>query len=322
MRGRGVRIGSAAAAMALTAGTALLIPASASAATDSIVVGNCATSIQGAPGQPVALSTAAVTGTITDLISAVPLLGPPLATPFQQAFNALPPIPLGSIPSGQGNISGASISDAVVTQLNNIPLLGPIIGTLAGTVRQTLAAGCNIALSGVNAVVAPVQNGVKALAPVSQPSTPTKPSGPPPSRPSTGTPASPATPPGGGGSTSNTSLAASSATTSEQGAGFFPYYGRVPLFSYVNLPFAIPGRFAPSPGSLYGEQGVPGGTQNSAANSDVSPEVSTAGNAQALPVNSVSQIATPVFLAVLALAAAVALFVRALIFIGFGKTRA
>lgn len=89
-------------------------------------------------------------------------------------------------------------------------------------------------------------------------------------------------------------------------------FGRVPLFGYGALPFAVPGRYAPSPGVRYGGgvsgyrpgYGVPG---DSDADS-----VHTAGRAQALPgVGRMGGgVAAPVLLAVLLLACVTGALVR------------
>jgi hypothetical protein len=90
-------------------------------------------------------------------------------------------------------------------------------------------------------------------------------------------------------------------------------YGRVPLFSYTNLPFAVPGDFSPSPGVLYGGN-VSGYAPQVGSLSGISPSadgVQTAGRAQALPGSGTgSGVAAPVLIAVLALAGVTAALVR------------
>ncbi|EWM14918.1 hypothetical protein [Kutzneria sp. 744] len=90
-------------------------------------------------------------------------------------------------------------------------------------------------------------------------------------------------------------------------------YGRVPLFSYTNLPFAVPGDFAPSPGVLYGGN-VSGYAPQVGSLSSVTSSadgVQTAGRAQALPGSgSGGGVAAPVLIAVLLLAGVTAALVR------------
>jgi hypothetical protein len=287
-----------------------------------VVVGSCATSVQGAPGTPVSLSPSAVVQPVTDLIRAIPLLGPPLAEPFKAAFTALPPIPIGAIPTGSGVITGGQIANQVNAELNKIPLLGPIITTLTGRVQDTLAKLCGVTVTGVNTAVAPVQDGSKAIADASQQAVGSVLPGTQPGQPGTqpGTPPSTGQPgqPGGGQPDGN------------QGGGFSPIggvggldlplygsnpfsgnFGRVPLFSYGSLPFAMPGQFSPSPGIRYGGT-VPGYRPGYGLPTPSNDGVQTAGRAQALPGGGKlgGGVAAPVLLAVLALSCVTGALVR------------
>jgi hypothetical protein len=302
------------------------------AAATPVVLGSCATSVQGAPGTPVELSPAAVVQPITNLVKAVPILGPGLAAPFASAFNALPPIPLGALPTGSGTISGAQIADAVVTQLDNIPLLGPILGTLVGSVRSTLTSLCQVAVTGVNAVTAPVQDGTAAIASGSQQAQqnlgliPKSGSG-------GSTPVQTGTGAGGGAGGSGASAGGGSsqipASNSAVLGGLSQNYGSVswpsqllgigsaesPLARYAGIPFATAGLFAPAPGVRYGGS-VPGyspgfgmlGAPNNSANDGVQ----TAGHAVALGgIGSLpGGVGLPMLLAVLALSGVTAALVR------------
>ena len=156
---------TAATLLALVSASVGAVPATAA---EPIVVGSCATSVQGTPGTPVSLSPNAVLQPVTDLVRAVPLLGPPLAEPFKQAFSQLKPIPIGAVQAGTTTISGATIANAVMAELQKLPLLGPILGTLDKTVRATLTSGCGVVVTDVNQVAAPVQDGSKAVADASQ----------------------------------------------------------------------------------------------------------------------------------------------------------
>ena len=146
--------------LSVTAATLLaLVSASAGAvpaiAAEPIVVGSCATSVQGTPGTPVSLSPNAVLQPVTDLVRAVPLLGPPLAEPFKQAFSQLPPIPIGAVQTGTTTISGGTIANAVAAQLQKISLLGPILAAFVLTLVKTI-----LIIKGVDQNYAQVIQGV------------------------------------------------------------------------------------------------------------------------------------------------------------------
>ncbi|CCH35676.1 hypothetical protein ABZ816_13815 [Actinosynnema sp. NPDC047251] len=295
-------------------------------AAEPVVVGSCATTIQAAPGTPVSLSPGAVVQPVFDLVRAIPLLGPPLAEPFRKAFTALPPIPIGAIPTGSGVITGGEIADKVVAELNKIPLLGPILTTLTTGVRTTLTQLCGVTVTGVNAAVAPVQEGTKGLADASQeavgqlPGVPgTKPT-PNPGTPPPGT-GQPGTPPGGTPGTGQPGgLPGGFAPVGGVGGLDLPLYGanpfsgnfgRVPLFSYGSLPFAMPGQFTPSPGVRYGGN-VPGYRPGFGLPGADTDGVQTAGRAQALPGTGRmgGGVAAPVMLAVLLLSCVTGALVR------------
>jgi hypothetical protein len=337
------RFGAATAlTVAITAGSAVATASEADAATP-ILLGSCATSVQGTPGTPVELSPSAVVQPIVSLIDGIFILGPPLAAPFKSAFDALPPIPLGTLPTGSGTITGGQIANAVVAQLNKIPLLGPIIGTLVGTVQTTLAGMCSVGVTGVNAVVAPVQDGATSVDKGSQqvqkalgitPKSGTTPGsgGTTPGKGGTPTGTDPGkqggggTPSGGGGSakapTSNSpvlgGLPANLGTGGSLfGAGTLLDYGLAesPLSRYAGIPFASAGLFDPSPGVKYGgnvsgyapSYGVIG------QDTTVPPDgVETAGHAEALgPAGTLGNgVGLPMLLAVLMLAGVTAALVR------------
>lgn len=298
--------------LSVTAATLLtLISASVGAvpatAAEPIVVGSCATSVQGTPGTPVSLSPAAVTQPITDLIRAIPLLGPPLADPFKQAFSQGKPIPIGAVQVGTTTISGATIANAVVAELQKLPLLGQIIGTLDKSVRSTLTSGCQVVVTGVNQVAAPVQDGAKAVADASQQAVgaiqaPKPPAGQPQPEPGTNPGQQPGVNPGTPGATpgapSNRDFSLYS---------FGANFGRVPLFSYGSLPFAMPGLYSPSPGVRYGSQ-VPRASNGNGL--DIDP-VQAAGRATALPrLGGPGGVGAPVLVAVLMLACVTGALVR------------
>jgi hypothetical protein len=290
--------------LALASVSVGLVPAGAA---EPIVVGSCATSVQGTPGTPVSLSPNAVLQPVTDLVRAVPLLGPPLAEPFKQAFSQVKPIPIGAVQAGTTTISGATIANAVAAELQKIPLLGPILGTLDKTVRSTLTSGCQVVVTGVNQVAAPIQDGTKAIADASQQAVggiqaPKPPAGQPQPQPGTPPGARPGVNPGTPGTPEGTPIGRD-----------FPLYalgtnfGRVPLFSYGSLPFAMPGLYSPSPGVRYGSQ-VPRASNGNAVDGD---QVQAAGRATALPrLGGPGGVGLPVLLAVLMLACVTGALVR------------
>jgi hypothetical protein len=295
-------------------------------AAEPVVVGSCATTVEGAPGTPVSLSPGAVVDPVVNLVRAIPLLGPPLAQPLRQAFTALPPIPIGAIPTGSGYITGGEIANKVVAELAKIPLLGPVISTLSASVQQTLSATCGVTVNGVNAVAAPVQDGSAAIADASQgiveqivPGA-TQPQTPPPGgQPGTGQPGTGTPGTGTGGTPGQPGPGSIFSPVGGVGAGDLQLYGpqglganfgRVPLFGYGSLPFATPGLFSPSPGVRYGGQ-VPGYTPGYGLPTTDSGNVQTAGRAQALPgTGKMGGVAAPVLLAVLALSCVTGALVR------------
>jgi hypothetical protein len=298
--------------LSVTAATLLaLVSASVGAvpaiAAEPIVVGSCATSVQGTPGTPVSLSPNAVLQPVTDIVRAVPLLGPGLAEQLKAPFSQLKPMPIGAVQVGTTTISGATIANVVIAELQKIPLLGPILGTITGTVRATLTSGCGVVVTGVNQVAAPVQDGAKAVADTSQQvvggiQAPKPPAGQP--QPQPGTPpgqqpgVTPGTPGAPQGIAGNRDFSLYS---------FGSNFGRVPMFSYGSLPFAMPGLYSPSPGVRYGSQ-VPRASNGNGVDGD---PVQAAGRATALPrLGGPGGVGAPVLVAVLLLACVTGALVR------------
>jgi hypothetical protein len=291
-----------------------------------VVVGSCSTSVQGTPGQPVSLSPSAVVEPVATVINGIPLLGPPLVAPFRQAFNALPPIPLGAFPNGTATVSGADIATKVNAELAKLPLLGTVVNTVAPGVQQSLTKLCGVTLQGVNAAAGQVQQGSQALSqaagqvpgvPGRQPAPNKPPAGQPSTQSNTGSPQGASQGQAGqqsGGQTGFTPVGGLSPTE----VLLYPFgkigenFGRVPMFSYGSLPFALPGGFSPSPGVRYGSQAPGlGGTGFSPSGSGQSEAVQTAGQAQALPnSHGVGGVGAPILLAVLALSCVTGALVR------------
>lgn len=312
---RRVRNIPAAVALVLAICTLGLLGAGGTAtAAEPIVIGSCAASVQGAPGQPVALSPGAVLGVVTDAVRAVPLLGPGLAGAAKSAFAALPPIPIGALPNGTGFITGGTIANAVVAELKKIPLLGPVLGGVVTSVQSTLAGLCGVTVTGANAVAAPVQDGAKAVADASEEAMGNLPGGVPggpgPGSPGPGTPG-PGQPPTGMPGPNQPP------TGGYQGPGWQLYtpdlwnFGRSPMADYGSIPFAQAGLFAPSPGVRYGGS-VPGYSPEFGilGETDEDGVQQAAGRAEAFTPPANQHIAFPVLLAVLALSCVTAALVR------------
>ncbi|MBW4719389.1 hypothetical protein [Saccharothrix obliqua] len=298
-------------------GSGAAVGAGTAHAAEPVVVGDCATTVEGTPGAPVSLSPAAVTGPVTELVRAVPLLGPPLAEPFRAAFTALPPIPIGAVPTGTRVITGGEIADQVVGQLAGLPLLGPVLDPVTRGVRDTLTRLCGVTVVGVNAAVAPVQDASKAVADATGQLTGQPPRVPEP-EPEPEPEPGPGTPPGGGRpGTAEPGRPGAPPPVGGVGAPDLPLYGsfganagRVPLFTYGSLPFAVPGGFTPSPGIRYGGN-VPGYRPGYGLPGADADGVRTAGRAQALPGDGRGGgVAAPVLLAVLLLSCVTGALVR------------
>lgn len=280
------------------------------AAPPPVVIGSCATSVQGVPGQPVALQPSAVLGVVVDAVRAVPLLGPPLAGSAQTAFQALPPIPIGVLPTGTGYLNGGVVATAVVAKLAEIPLLGAVIGPVATSVQGTLTTVCGVTMTGVNTAAAPAQEGAKSVADASQQATGALVPG---GTPLPGNKPGPA-PGGGAGSQSPPPAGANQPVLGGAygGADLSRYLwgGRAPMTDYGSIPFASAGLFAPSPGVRYGGA-VSGYTpQFGILGADAQDGVRVAGNAEALHPTGGGRVALPVLLAVFALSGVTAALVR------------
>lgn len=318
----GRRVKSFATAVALifaTSATLLLAGGGTATAAEPIVIGDCSVSVQGTPGQPVSIAPGAVLGIVTDAVRAVPILGPPLAATAKQAFAALPPIPIGALPTGTGYITGGTIANAVVAELNKIPLLGPVLGSVVSTVQTQLTQLCGVTVTGVNAAAAPVQDGTAAVADASEAAVGqiTGQTG--------GTPGSPGSNPGSSGSGGTTPGSTGGGTTAPTspvvgglgGLGLDLYqgglwnYGRSPMADYSNIPFARAGLWAPSPGVRYGGS-VPGYSPEFGIVGDTPPDdgISVAGRAEALSPPKNQRVEFPVLLAVLFLSGVTAALVR------------
>ena len=336
MHARWTRFVAASTLTVAVAGTGLFAATPAQAATP-IIIGSCATTIQGAPGTPVELSPGAVAQPLVNIVNAVSL--GLLGSAFQSAFDALPAIPIGAIPTGTGFITGGQIANSVVAAIKPIPLLGPILGTVVTDVQSTLTSGCGVTVQAVNSAVAPVQDGTQTLSNLGAqtgqslglPSKTTSPGNP--SNPGGANQNPPGNPGGSGGGQTDpgTGLSSNMPVPDFPGLGdgsdllSNPAFGAAqllddglaesPLARYSGIPFASSGLFAPSPGVRYGGD-VPGYSPNYGVlnNGNAVPDgIQTAGEAQALGSASLpggNGIGLPMLLAVLALSGATAGLVR------------
>lgn len=319
--GRRVKSLISAIALIFAVSLATLLAGGTASAAEPIIVGSCATSVQGAPGQPVSLAPAAVLDTLFDVVRAIPFLGPPIAAKAKAAFAALPPIPIGAIPDGTGYITGGTIANAVVAEFKKLKLgiLGDLLTQAVTNLQAALTQGCTVTMTGVNAAAAPVQDGAAAVADASEeavakvvPGSSGGSSG----GGSTGGGSNPGTTPSTGGS-SGTPAPNQPVTGGLGGLGLDLYqpglwdYGRSPMADYSNIPFARAGLWAPSPGVRYGG-GVPGYSPEFGIVGDTPADdgVSVAGRAEAMSPPQSQRVEFPVLLAVLALSGVTAAMVR------------
>lgn len=324
------RFGALAGAGALVLGVAvagLTATSGTAEAASPIVIGDCSTTIEGTPGQPIQLSTSAVVQPIANIIGAVPILGPPLKKPFTDLFKALPPIPIGGVQNGTTTISGGTIANQVKAQLQKIPLLGPVLNLVLGTVQSTLTSLCGVTVTVTNDVGGVAQDGTAA---VEQGSTDVQKKLGIPGAGGSSSGGSGGGSTGGGGGGSGTGGGGNGPVTQMPhpnspvvgGLGLgdvqmydpngLPYnFGRSPMAMYANLPFAQPGLFSPTPGAQYGSS-VPGySPQFGILGGNGQPDgVEAAGHAEALAAPSGDKVALPVLLAVLALSGVTAALVR------------
>ncbi|GAA2666144.1 MULTISPECIES: hypothetical protein [Actinosynnema] len=313
MRTRSTRLAGAGTALAVVGTTAWLGAGTAAAAAEPVVLGECRTVVRGEPGTPLALSTSAVLAPVTDLVRAVPLLGPGLAEPFRTAFAALPPIPIGAIPTGQGVVTGGQIAARVNGALGELPLLGPVLTTVTGGVGRVLGGLCSVTAIGVNAVVAPVQEGVggvadaseavveQVLPPVPQRPAPQQPAPPAPQPQPQQPPArQPEELPGQGSGTGRGATTGTSSAVAAPGRDLLRWgadFTQAPALGHGALPFAA-----------RGEVGGPGAGRGLPQAADRG-DAHEAGRARALP-GLANGVATPVLLAVVLLACVTGALVR------------
>src|SRR5437763_6188956 len=116
MHSRWARFAAATGLTVAVAATGMVAGSGTAGASAPIILGSCDTSVQGTPGTALELSPSAVVQPVVNIVHALDPLN--LITPtFSSAFTALPPIPLGNLPSGSGTVSGSQIAGAVDAQL-------------------------------------------------------------------------------------------------------------------------------------------------------------------------------------------------------------
>jgi hypothetical protein len=114
---------------------------------EPVVASSCSAIVDGRPGQPVALDPRSVVEPIVAVLTPLDPLGV-LVGPFRGVWSVLGPIPLGVVPEGQAEIPASRVADAVTARLSEIPLLGPVLGTLVPVVRDTLGTLCGLLVRG------------------------------------------------------------------------------------------------------------------------------------------------------------------------------
>lgn len=321
---RRVRGFAAAAALVLVVCTTSLVSGGTAAAAEPIVVGDCSTTIQGTPGQPLAMSPSAVLAPVLNVVRAIPG-GGLLVTPISQQIAKMGNIPLGVLPNADTTISGDRITEAALPKIRaaieGIPLIGPLLSAILGGVQSALTSGCGIVVDVANTVAAPVQDGTDAVADASEKAVagiiPGASTGPVPGTPGSETPGGGQTPGTGGDPSTGMPGPNQPPIGGFQPSGWSLYepglwnFGRSPMAAYGSIPFARPGLFAPSPGVRYGGS-VPGYTPQFGILGTDNPgdDVQAAGRADALTPPEGQKIALPVLLAVLTLSMVTAALVR------------
>jgi hypothetical protein len=248
-----------------------------------------------------------------------------LLTPgVRSAFAALPPIPIGSIPTGTGFITAGQIANAVNAQLAKIPVIGAVINLVTSGVQKAFAGMCGVTVKAANTVGAAAQDnsakaadaanqGARALG-IAPGAAPGKPGTQPGTQPQPGNGGNPATSPPNG-STGGSNFPIVPGTDPLTGIPYLTQgfdYGRSPMTDYSSIPFAKAGLYAPSPGVRYGG-GVPGySPQFGILGTDTPPAdgVQAAGHAEALGGVPGRDIDISVLIAVLALSGVTAALVR------------
>lgn len=121
----------------------VLVAVQPAGAADPIVLGSCAGSVQGSPGQAIMLKPTAVLQPVTDALAPLDPLGV-LRRQVGSLWTTLPPIPIGAVAARPGSISGDAIGDAVIGRLRTVPFVAPLVGLIAGPLDATLTKSCGL----------------------------------------------------------------------------------------------------------------------------------------------------------------------------------
>jgi hypothetical protein len=276
-------------ALALAAGASCLAaPTTANAGGLPVLALSCTSTTYGFVGQPVTLSPLAVIGTVKDAAAHTEGLPDDAASRIGWDFGPKLPFTIGTIGKySETRITGAQVADAVLGQVKGYSEIAPAPDAFAAALHKRMDKACGL--------TAHAWNG-SGHAPTSA-SSPTPPQAP------------------NSGSGSHTPAAQSSGSAlpsplASAGGGqpALPSAGArgaaVPRRSYSGIPAAIPGGFAASPLSTYGQ--IPGrhAPKVEMLGSEQGTGVQAAGRAEALggPGRGGHDVGLPMLLAVLALA--------------------
>ncbi|TCP57384.1 hypothetical protein EV191_1011339 [Tamaricihabitans halophyticus] len=294
----------------LAAGIPVLVTSggTAMAAPAPIIVGECGATVQGKPGQPIALDVGAAMG---------------------KEPGSLGTVALGTVQDGNRTI-GLPVAE-IVDGLGGLTSPIPIVGDLVNGLRGLVGGVCNVTTDVVNTAAKPVQS---AASPVTKPLgdvaeqglnaiDPPQESGPGPNQPAPENPGpnqpGPNQPPGQ--DSLRPVLPTPDGGLSEgldaQGLqDFTASFGYSPMTDYSSLPFDSAGLYAPSPGVRYGGQ-VPGFApefgilgEEGNGNGQDKESVRNAGQAQAVQAPTENNVTLPVLLGALLLTGVLAGLVR------------
>ncbi|MGX7823800.1 hypothetical protein ACTG9Q_01785 [Actinokineospora sp. 24-640] len=268
----------------VAAGAAASLGPTATAAPLPFLAVDCAQTVHAFRGQPVHLSRIAVSRLVTTAVRQTEGLGTLRSASVGLAFPLGPAIPVGTVPGGDGRITGAAIADAVAEVVAPMPEVAPAADVATEAVRALVADSCGM--------------DVRALDPAGE--TPGE------------TPVAPPAKPGAGGDPSTT-------PNTQPVGGADPAPGEVALYDparfaraaqrdHGEVPAARAGLFLPSPDARYGA--VPGYTPQFGLLGQDEAAVRTAGGAQALLPVGGGQVAFPILLAVLLLSVVTGALVR------------
>lgn len=121
--------------------------AARAAAAEPVTASHCGAVVTGEAGSQVLLAPDAVTDQVAALLGPLDLLGV-LAARFREEWQAQPPLPVGSVPSGEAVIPGDRVAESVVRRVGELPLLAPVLDALVSAVRDVLGRTCSLIVRG------------------------------------------------------------------------------------------------------------------------------------------------------------------------------